>query len=72
MASERQERGRIDQAALERSLARLRERGRGAGLEDGLRLLLEAAQVLFHATGTGLMFVDEGATLRYVASTDEP
>jgi GAF domain-containing protein len=65
------ERGRIDHVALERSLAQLRERAGGAALEDALQQMLEAARLLFDATGTGLMFIDDGATLRYVASTDE-
>ena len=72
MPDESSSAGRIDRAALERSLEQLREHGRGAALEGALQQLLDAARILFHATGTGLMFIDDGATLRYVASTDRP
>ena len=64
--------GHIDAVALERSLGQLREHARDAALEGALQQLLDAACVLFKATGTGLMFIDENAVLRYVASTDKP
>lgn len=64
--------GHIDRVALERSLSQLREHGRESALEEALQQLLEAACILFNATGTGLMFIDGNAVLRYVASTDKP
>jgi GAF domain-containing protein len=64
--------GRIDLALLERSLERLGERAQETALEEALQQLLDTARILFHATGTGLMVIDENAELRYVAATDEP
>jgi GAF domain-containing protein len=64
--------GRIDLATLERSLERLGERAQDTALEEALQQLLDTARILFHATGTGLMFIDENAELRYVAATDAP
>lgn len=64
--------GRIDLAMLERSLERLGERAQDTALEEALQQLLDTARILFRATGTGLMVIDENAELRYVAATDAP
>jgi GAF domain-containing protein len=65
------EHGHIDPAALERSLQQLAGQGGDQDLHEAMQQVLEAARVMFHATGTGLMFIDENAALRYVAATDE-
>jgi GAF domain-containing protein len=65
-------RGNIDSEALEDSLEDLRRGQVGLSFEDALRHVLDAACIVFDATGAGLMFINEDAVLRAVAATDEP
>ena len=53
---------------LEQSLRGLPVRRSDRPLDQAL----DAARILFRATGTGLMAIDEARVLRYVAATDEP
>jgi GAF domain-containing protein len=64
--------GFIDQQALDRSLARLRERPSAAGLMGALNQTLASTRELFGATGAGVMLLDDGSVLSAVAATDEP
>jgi GAF domain-containing protein len=63
----------VDSAALERTLAHLRNQGLGGtGLELAVQQVIDAANAVFDVTGTGLMCVDDNSALRYVAASDEP
>lgn len=62
----------IDAAALERSLATLRERFPADGLIEALRQVIVATRRLFGATGAGIMMVDAELALAAVVATDEP
>jgi GAF domain-containing protein len=64
--------GFIDPEALDASVKALGERIGAAPLTDALQALLDATQVLFDASGSGVMFVDEGSMLRAIAATDQP
>lgn len=64
--------GHIEPGRLEESLRHLHVRHDEAPLDDALEQVLDAARILFHATGTGLMAIDAERVLRYVAATDEP
>ena len=61
----------IDELALSTALSALRgehlERGE---LDASLRVVVEATQGIFGISGAGLMLIDDGEELRYVAATD--
>ena len=62
---------RIDMDVLTRSIGSLRiPQDSGAGLEATLQQVVDAAAVLFHADGAGLMLLAEGEALRFVTATD--
>jgi GAF domain-containing protein len=62
----------IDPTALANSIARLERDTPNVALEEALERICMAAASVFEVTGTGLMFIDEGEVLRFVASSDEP
>lgn len=62
----------LDSAALDRSLASLREQVDGSELDRAMNQIVVAARDLFAASGSGLMLVDDGSVLAAVAATDEP
>jgi GAF domain-containing protein len=62
----------IDPAALDRSLAALREQPLTGGLMPTLERLMNATRQLFEASGCGIMLIDDGSVLTAVAATDEP
>jgi len=62
----------IDPAALDRTLATLRDRSSAPGLMGTLDNTLAATRQLFGATGAGIMMLDDGSVLSAVAATDEP
>jgi GAF domain-containing protein len=63
----------IDANALSASLAALRSSLQSNGeLSDALQHVTDAAVRLFRVDGAGMMLVDEGQVLRYVAATDRP
>jgi GAF domain-containing protein len=64
--------GFIDPAALERSLAALRERPATGTLMDSLGHVIAATRQLFDATGAGVMMIDDTSALSVLAATDEP
>jgi GAF domain-containing protein len=64
--------GFIDPAALERSLATLRQRTSSTGLTGALHEVIGATGAMFSASGAGVMMVDDTTTLCSVAATDEP
>jgi GAF domain-containing protein len=64
--------GFIDPAALDRSLAALRDRPLEGGLRTTLERVLSATRQVFEASGCGIMLIDDGSMLSAVAATDEP
>ncbi len=62
--------GFIDDDALERSLAALREHGSAGQPQEMITEVLLATRRLFAASGAGLMLIDESTALRSVAATD--
>lgn len=62
----------MDPAALERSLAGLRDASQENGLMRALEQLIFATRELFGATGAGLMMLDGESALSPVVATDEP
>lgn len=64
--------GFIDPAALDRSLAALRERATEGELMPALTRVMTATRQLFGATGAGIMLIDDSSVLAAVAATDEP
>jgi GAF domain-containing protein len=64
--------GFIDPAAVDRSLATLRQRTSSTGLTGALDEVITTTTALFSASGAGVMMVDDGTTLCAVAATDEP
>jgi GAF domain-containing protein len=63
----------IDREHLEKALVNLRSRDfQQIGVAVALQQVVDIAQALFAVTGTGLMFIDDGEALRYVAASDEP
>jgi GAF domain-containing protein len=71
----RHERGTmpVDSERLQQTLAHLRSSDLGAvGVAVALQRIVDDAQAVFEVTGTGLMFMDDGQVLRYVAASDDP
>lgn len=64
--------GFIDPAALDRSVAALRDRPPQSGLMAALEQVMNATRQLFVATGCGVMLLDDTSVLTAVAATDEP
>ncbi|HEY6525552.1 MAG TPA: GAF and ANTAR domain-containing protein [Solirubrobacteraceae bacterium] len=64
--------GFIDPAALDRSLAALRDQPPEAGLMASLEQVMNATRQLFEASGCGIMLIDDTSVLAAVAATDEP
>jgi GAF domain-containing protein len=63
----------IDPERLDKSLAYLRSRDfEATGVAVALQQVVDDAQSLFAVSGTGLMFIDDGQALRYIAASDEP
>lgn len=63
----------VDPDALDNVLAGLRGiDDPDLGVQVVLQRVVDAAQHLFALKGAGLMFVDDGQALRYVAASDEP
>lgn len=61
----------MDRAAVDRSLAVLRQGSAGDGLLDALHQVIAATRTLFDASGAGIMMVDDSSALAAVAATDE-
>jgi len=63
----------VNAEQLEKTLANIRESHyETVGVAVALQRLVDSVQALFDVTGTGLMFIDDGQALRYVAASDEP
>jgi GAF domain-containing protein len=63
----------VDLERVTETLSRLEaDELEAAGVAVALQQIVDTAQKLFGVTGTGLMFIDDGEALRYVAATDEP
>jgi GAF domain-containing protein len=62
----------IDAQKLDKTLAALRgSELDSAGVGVALQQVIDAAHSLFGVSGTGLMFIDEGQALHYVAASDD-
>ena len=62
----------IDSAALEKVISRLRGvDDPDVGVQIVLQRVVDSTHRLFGLNGAGLMFVDDGQALRYVAASDE-
>jgi GAF domain-containing protein len=62
----------IDLERLEKMLAQMRaSKYEEVGVAVALQQVVDSVQALFDVTGTGLMFIDDGQALRYVAASDE-
>jgi GAF domain-containing protein len=61
----------IEPDALRSLLARLRTLPTDHGVQPALQQVCEATVGVFGVAGAGLMMVDEGTVLRYVAATDD-
>jgi GAF domain-containing protein len=62
----------VDAAALATTLKGLKDLERNGGLDAVLGQIVDGVVAVFGVTGSGLMFVDETETSRYVVSSDEP
>ncbi len=60
----------LDRDALSASLRRLGSDGPGSTLHESLDRLVDDVATLFRCTGAGLMVVDDGGDLRYVAASN--
>jgi GAF domain-containing protein len=61
----------IDTAALKDSLEQIRSAPRETDLVASMERIIAAVNLLFDYDGAGVMFVDDGGDLRYIASSDE-
>jgi GAF domain-containing protein len=62
----------VQPAALDAAVARLRASPEEHGVQAALTRVCRSAVEVFGVDGAGMMVIDDGAVLRYVAATDEP